>query len=171
MLPLHHPIQATLRALLLTCGALAPVHPATAQPPDGWVPVASDTLDSQRGGFAMPDGLMLSLGIDRLVAINGQLVAHTSINIPDLASMTAAQIEEADAALSSVKLIQNGSGNVYQAALSNQTMGGTIIQNTLNDQQIASATLIRASVNSSDLLSTLHFHGNVADAIARGAGP
>jgi hypothetical protein len=55
--------------------------------------------------------------------------------------------------------------------MSNATLAGTVIQNTLNDQRIDSRTTISASVNSMDLLSTLQFHGTLSDALARTAGP
>lgn len=56
----------------------------------GWKPVAREKLDETRGGFEMP-GLQVSFGIERAVYINGALVVATSINIPDVARMTAEQ--------------------------------------------------------------------------------
>lgn len=153
-------------AFLLACLATA----AAAAPPD-WQPVAPAQLAAQRGGFLAANGLLLSLGIERVVAINGVTVARTAIDIPDLAHMNAAQARETSAALSTLKLIQIGSGNMVVAAMPDQSPGGMVIQNTLNGQRIESRTLISASVNSADMLNTLQFHGNLSDALARAAGP
>lgn len=153
-------------AAILFCAAV----PAWAAPP-GWVAVDAATLERQRGGFRTASGLEVALGIERQVAINGVTVARTSLQIADVGSLSAEQARETGAALSAVKLIQNGGGNIYQAAFARDTLGGTVIQNTLNDQRIDSQTIISASVNTMGLLNTLHFHGNVSDAIARGARP
>ncbi|SOZ37949.1 hypothetical protein [Cupriavidus neocaledonicus] len=64
----------------------------------GWKPVAHDKLDDMRGGFEMP-GLQVSFGIERAVYINGDLVVATSINIPDVSRITAAQAARLAAAL------------------------------------------------------------------------
>jgi len=153
-------------AAFLFCATAA----GSAAPP-GWLAVDAATLDRQRGGFKTASGLELSLGIERLVTINGAELARTRIQVADIGGLSAEQARETGAALSAVKLIQNGVGNNVMTAFSNTTLGGTVIQNTLNDQRIESRTLISASVNSMDLLNTLQFHGNVSDAIARAAGP
>ena len=144
--------------------------PASAAPP-GWVAVDAATLDAQRGGFTMANGLEVSLGIERLVAINGEVLARTSVQLPDLARLSEDQARQTSAALSSVKLIQNGGDNIYQAAFADSVIGGTVIQNTLSDQRIESRTVINASVNSLGLLKAINFNGNVSDAIARAAAP
>jgi hypothetical protein len=144
--------------------------PASAAPP-GWVAVDAATLDAQRGGFTLANGLALSLGIERLVAINGEVVARTSVRVPDLSRLSDEQARQTSAALSAVKLIQNGGDNIYQAAFADSTIGGTVIQNTLSDQRIESRTVINASVNSLGLLKAINFNGNVSDAIARAAAP
>lgn len=147
---------------------LACVAQAQAAPP-GWVAVDAATLDQQRGGFTTPDGLALSLGIERLVAINGEVRSRTSFQVADLGSLTEEQARQTGAALSAVKLIQNGGDNIYLATLGDATVGGTVIQNSLSDQRIESRTVINASVNSMALLKAINFNGNVSDAIARAA--
>lgn len=158
------------RQCALTAFLLCTTGSGFAAPP-GWIAVDTATLDRQRGGFMTASGLEVSLGIERLVTINGAEVSRTNIAVADIGSLSAEQARETGAALSAVKLIQNGVGNNVMTAFSNTTLGGTVIQNTLNDQRIESRTLISASVNSMDLLNTLHFHGNVSEAIARAAGP
>ncbi|SHH18861.1 hypothetical protein [Massilia sp. CF038] len=152
---------------LLLCAVLSP---ALAAPP-GWIPVTQAVLSGQRGGFVSTSGLEVALGIERLVAINGVTVTHTTVQIPDITRLSVEQARQTRAALSEVNLVQNGSGNIYLAAMSDAALAGTVIQNTLNDQRIDSRTTISASVNSMDMLNTLHFNGNLSDAIARAAGP
>ncbi len=161
-----------LSAIVFTCAACLPGAAAEAQSlPQGWAAVDDTTLDRSRGGFTTPGGLGVSLGIERLVAINGELVSRTSFHIADLATIDAQQAHQTSAALSEVKLIQNGRDNMMLAGFSSATLAGTVIQNTLNDQHIASRTVINASVNSAGLLSTINFHGNVSDALARTVVP
>ena len=152
------------------CCLLAAAAQAGAAPP-GWVAVDAATLDEQRGGFTMANGLALSLGIERLVAINGEVVARTSVQVADLGHLSEEQGRQTGAALSEVKLIQNGGDNIYQAAFADGAIGGTVIQNTLSDQRIESRTVINAAVNSLGLLKAINFNGNVSEAIARAAGP
>lgn len=152
------------------CCMLAGIAPLRAAPP-GWVAVDLATLEQQRGGFTTAGGLALSLGVERLVAINGEVVSRTSFQVADLGQLTEEQARQTGAALSAVKLIQNGGDNIYLASLADATLGGTIIQNSLSGQHIESRTVINASVNSMGLLKALNFHGNVSDAIARAAAP
>lgn len=114
-------------------------------PREEWVAVSNDRLDHMRGGFALPSGLQVSFGISRAAYVNGNLVATTNFNIPDVANMTTQQAQML-ANLSAGTVIQNGPGNMVQAgALPGLT--GAVIQNSLNDQQIKALTLINVSVN------------------------
>jgi hypothetical protein len=135
------------------------------------VAVAESVLDQSRGGFTLDTGLQLTLGIEREVSINGNVVSRTSLRLTDLSRLSVEQARQTSEALSAVKLVQNGSDNIYQAAMSGQTLGGTVIQNSLNDQLIRTHTVIHSSVNSMALLKTLNFQGSLGDAIARGVGP
>ena len=166
------PTLPGVRAIMRTCfcGLLAAVNQAGAAPP-GWVAVDTATLDALRGGFTLANGLAISLGIERVVAINGEVVARSSLQLSDIGNLSEEQARQTSAALSSVKLIQNGGANINLAAFAGATLGGTVIQNTLNDQHIESRTIVTASVNSIGLLKALNFNGNVSDAIARAAGP
>jgi hypothetical protein len=157
-----------LRACL--CCILAGSAPARAAPP-GWVAVDAATLAGQRGGFTTASGIALSIGIERLVAINGEVVSRTSLQVPDMSRLDPELARQTGAALSAVKLIQTGSANMGLAGFADASLGGTVIQNTLSDQRIDSRTVINASVNSLGLLKALNFNGNVSDAIARAAGP
>ena len=166
----------TLRAFY-SCLALAlSAWPVFAQPPQpgpdsGWIPVADAVLDASRGGFTLDTGLLLTLGIDREISINGEVVSRTSLQLTDISHLSAEQARQTSEALSAVKLVQNGHDNIVVDAMPAQALGGTVIQNSLNDQLIRSHTVIHSSVNSLTLLKTLNFHGSLGDAIARAAGP
>ena len=145
----------------------APLAPTPTVPDGGWAPVDEAALDGMRGGFDNPAGLRVSLGVERLVSINGNIVARTNIDIADLNHLTAQQASQTRDALSSVKLVQNGSDNIYQAGELPRVIGGVVIQNTLNDQQIRSQTIISSTVNSASLLKTINFQGSLSDALTR----
>lgn len=115
----------------------------------GSVAVAESALDGVRGGFDDGNGLRITFGIERAVYINGSLVATTNFNVSDLGKVTGGQAAPVGADKSNVGLvlIQNGPGNVVQPSIA-QATAGTVIQNTLNNQNINSVTLVNASVNS-----------------------
>jgi hypothetical protein len=137
---------------------------ACCTPPPGWTKVGASNLDEQRGGFDLPSGLTLSLGIERLVSINGQTISQNSFNIANVSSMTADEARQASAAFGTAHLVQNGSGNF--AALPGGA--GTFVQNSLDGQTIGTQTIISANVNSATMLKDLNFNASVRDAGLRG---
>jgi hypothetical protein len=155
----------------LALAACAAPAPAASEAGGGWTPVNEDQLAQLRGGFTIPGGLQMSLGIERLVSINGQVLARTRVDISDLNLLSDEQLRQTRDALSSVKLIQNGVDNIYQPGASAQAAAGVVIQNTLNDQLIRSQTVISSTVNSASLLKTLNFQRSLSDALTRAAGP
>ncbi len=131
----------------------SPARPALAerqpQHPFDQQLVALDThsLDEVRGGFEMPgSGLKFSIGIERAVFINGNLVTTQVLVAKDLQQATGGGAAGAIPAAGAVAVIQNGPGNSIGQISPN--LAGTVIQNTLNDQKIQSVTTINASVNS-----------------------
>lgn len=150
---------AFLAALVLTLNHADPVD---------WLAVPAATLDNMRGGFTTAAGLELSLGIERLVSINGAVVARTSLHVSDIANLDGAGAQSG-ASLSAIKLIQTGGANMVHAALPQQAPGAMVIQNSLDGQRIESHTTITASANSLGMLKTLNFHTSLGDALARSA--
>ena len=65
-----------------------PARGTAAASQDGWEPVSAERLDETRGGFTTPAGLEVSLGIQRLVTINGDIVAKTTLQIADIRAIT-----------------------------------------------------------------------------------
>jgi hypothetical protein len=134
--------------------------------PPGWQKLDAAVLNQERGGYDLPSGLTMSLGIERLVSVNGQLLTQTSFNIANLSSISGDEARLARDAIGSARLLQNGSGNI--ASLGAGVSAGTFVQNTLNDQTIGTQTIISANVNSASLLKDLNFNSGLRDATIRG---
>ncbi len=128
------------------------------------VAVSESRLDDMRGGFDLPSGLVVSFGISRAAFVNGNLVAQTSFNIPDIANMTAQQAQML-ASANTAALVQVGPHNsVQQGALPGLT--GAVIQNSLNNQQIQALTTINAGVNSLGAFKATNFLSTINSALA-----
>lgn len=107
-----------------------------------WVPVDPARLAGMRGGLSMPSGMVLSFGIERLVYVNGQLVASANLQIPDLGRMTAEQAS-ALAALNEGRVVQIGEGNRIDPGANGNAL---VIQNTLDGQTITALTTLNVGV-------------------------
>lgn len=130
-------------------GAICAQEADTGTPLTAW-PAASDgALDSVRGGFDVGNGLLVSFGFQRQVYVNGSLAASTTLNIPDIGHMTPDQAR-ALASLGTVNVIQNGTGNAFDRPVLAQAGGATVIQNSLDNQNLQSLTTIDAAVNGLD---------------------
>jgi len=117
-----------------------------------------------RGGFIAEGGLKISLGIERSVFINNELVATTFLNVPDLATLSARGATPTQLQGSPATLIQNGPGNsLGQSVLQSFGPGMlTIIQNSLDNQLIQGRTIINTTISGvgslglSDTISALN---------------
>jgi hypothetical protein len=146
--------------------ALAPALPARADAV--WQAVSNRTLDSQRGGFEVGSGLLVSFGITRAVYVNGDLVTQTSLNFGRVADLTPAQASQLAKQMAALNLVQVGPGNrVAPDVLANGT--GTIIQNTLNNQHIVNRTVIDARSNAMGMIKNLNVQNTLSDALNRSA--
>ncbi|OBV38385.1 hypothetical protein [Janthinobacterium psychrotolerans] len=157
-------------AAALCCLAFGPAM-ASALPGDGWQAVDDATLEQARGGFEIAGGLNLSLGIERMVSINGEVMASTSFTIADVARLGVDEARQARAALTAMSVVQNGAGNLFAPGALDQAMAGTVIQNSLNDQVLRSQTVINTSVNSLELLKIANFQETLQTALGTVAGP
>ena len=92
--------------------ARAIVKPA--QGGEVWLAASNKTLDGMRGGFDIGAGLMVSFGVVRSIAINGNLLVTTSFNIADLSKITPVQATFINQQVGALNLIQNGPGNTVQ---------------------------------------------------------
>lgn len=139
---------------------------------DGWTEMKiSDTqLDQMRGGFDAGAGLQIAFGIERAVFINGQLVATTSFNIPNLAQITPAQAQMLAQTLNTATVIQSGPGNIAPASLPGAS-AATIVQNTLNNQQIGALTTVNAAVNTLAQFKASNLQATIRSAVANTVTP
>jgi hypothetical protein len=121
-------------------------------------------LDELRGGFITPGGIAVSLGIERIVTINGNVAERSQIEFGDLGSLTSGATAMSGDAAGHVRLIQNGTATM-NVQLGRDILAGTFIQNSLNDQLISNQTIINASVNARGLLQTMNFQSTLANAL------
>ena len=138
-------------------------------PVHAWHAVSEDKLDDMRGGFDVPAlaGLHISFGIDRAVYVNGDLVASASVNIPDVARMTAAQAQQLASVVNTVNLVQNGPNNVAPPDVAaGAAAAATVIQNSLNNQTLQAVTTINAAVNSLPQFRQLNLSNVLQGALA-----
>jgi hypothetical protein len=128
--------------------------------------LAAIELDELRGGFVSADGLRISIGIERAVFINNELVSTMMLRIPDVADIVARGAAAVELQGSPVTVVQNGPNNtVSQSVMDSLGAGGvaTIIQNSLDNQAIRGVTTINATVSGAsslgltEALSSLNF--------------
>lgn len=135
-----------------------------------WPAVSNQRLEQMRGGFDLGSGIVASLGIDRAVYINGNLVTSTSINIPDIGHIDSAQATALAAVMNSANIVQNGPGNSVDPSTLSQARGATIIQNTLNNQQIQALTTLNVSTNSLNLFRAMGLQDSLQSALIGSQG-
>lgn len=167
------PLHLSLALLLLPFAGLAMAAPADQAPPDGFDPVHavdSATLDAARGGFITPGGLVVTLGLERLVTINGNVVERTEMQLGDIGKLASGQGSISSEALGQLRLIQNGDVRAVRPDASG-LLGGTLIQNTLNDQLIKNQTAINATVNTAGMLRALNFGTSLNNALSTAVAP
>ena len=174
---------AGLSALQLPEPAAAPVVIAQAQPAPKLAPqklaqdpfvgtlIADSELMEMRGGFEAQSGLRVSFGIERLVLVNGQMVATTSLNLINdsgllqnggLRVFSGGQAV-ADNLPMNLGVIQIGPNNI--ASINAGAIAGTLIQNTLDKQNIQNITTINATVNAASMMRANRFNETLRDAM------
>lgn len=173
------PFARIWRGLCPWVAALGVMAPAHAAGPDDsetprasagvWMTVSNETLDHMRGGFDPGNGLLVSFAITRAVYINGNLVTQTTLDFSHLTDLSAAQSAQLGKQLAGINLVQNGPGNTAQALPSGASVG-TIVQNTLNNQQIRSQTVIDASSNSLGMMKNLNTLSTLNSAVNAAIG-
>jgi hypothetical protein len=137
----------------------------------GWgIAVSDSQLGAVRGGFDAGSGLVVSFGIERAVYVNGDLITSTRLDIPNIGHMSAEQAGALAAATSSVSIVQNGPGNTFDPAALSRTTAGTVVQNSLNDQNIQTLTTLNTTVNTLDLFKSLNLQSTLQTALVNSLG-
>lgn len=143
---------------------------AAAPPFDAANAVDSATLDEARGGFLTPDGLVVNLGLERMVSINGNVVERSDIQLGDIGKLARGEATLSREAVGELRLIQNGDVRTMAGNAAN-LLGGTVIQNSLNDQIIKNQTSINATVNTAGMLRALNFGASLNNALSTAVAP
>jgi hypothetical protein len=159
-----------LAAIGITCTTALSVRAEEAEFA-GTTAVADDHLNEMRGGFDTDAGLRVSIGIERDVSINGVLVSTTRLSIPDLGALSAMGVPAAAAALagSPTTIIQNGAGNAVNLAPSSVPALLTVVQNSLDNQNIRSVTQIDATVTNTQLVRSFDLNLSLGQMLGRSA--
>jgi hypothetical protein len=136
-----------MRKLFCSVLLAATTAVAYAAPTDGWTAVDDAQLEQARGGFDLGGGMLVSLGVERLVSINDTVVVRTQFAIPDMTQLSAAQ-----------------------ARLASEALAGVLVQNSLDHQAIRSQTTINTTVANLALLKAVHFESSLRDALNGAVG-
>jgi hypothetical protein len=156
---------AILVALAVPCGVLAGEGGPATSAPDSlagkWQRVSPERLDGMRGGFELPSGWLVSFGIERVVQVNGQLVASTRLIIAN------GRVEGDLSAFNQTLLVRVGEGNTFQPT----GMGGLVIQNTLDNQDIRVSTRIDAQLGTLGAYQAIRQHDMLQGALAGAVAP
>lgn len=150
-----------MRSTLCLVLALAAAPVRAGSPFTPAAAVGPAVLDGARGGFTTPSGLAVSLGIERIVTVDGQVVARTELQLGDLGRQVGGAPQLS--AQTATRLAQSGDGLAIR--IGPATLPGVIVQNALNDQSIGTATIIHASVGAQGMLQAMHFQSTLANAL------
>jgi hypothetical protein len=147
-------VLVTSLLALAAVGWQRPAEAAEDGPPAGWTPLEAERLDALRGGWSLPSGLVVSFGFERLAWVNGELVASTRIDIPDVANLSGAQARELDQ-LRQTQVVQVGPGNAFDGVAG--AGPGLVLQNSLDGTQIRVLTTLEAGTNALGMLQAANF--------------
>lgn len=181
-------LSSLLGLALLAAAPVQAQSMASAVQQQPWLAVGDATLSRLRGGFAVGDGLMVSLGITRALYINGTLVTETSLHLNQLGQINATQAAQLGQQLQALNLVQNGPGNTFLGGVATQAAAastsastmlstvtglgpGTIVQNSLNGQSILNRTTIDASSTGLSLLRAAQLQAAISQAVQQSVGP
>lgn len=161
-----------LKTLLATALAVASAAAIAAPPADAalgaeWIAVDPALLDELRGGFLTENGMSLSFGIERAVFVNGELMATTRVQIPDVARMTSDQARDL-ARFNEGVVVQVGPGNTFEPSSS---LNGVLIQNTLDGQDIRALTTVNVGVDTLAAFQDLNTQATLNNAILQASTP
>jgi hypothetical protein len=133
---------------------------------EAWKPIDPARLEGMRGGFRMSSGQTLSFGIERVVHVNGVIVASVSVRIPDVTHIDRGQAR-ALADFNRGIVVQVGERNHFDPAAA---AGGVVIQNTLDNQSFRTSTSVEVGVASLGVLQAINSYGALGDALVRVPG-
>lgn len=133
-------------------------------------PASNEHLDDIRGGFDAGSGLLISFGIDRAVYVNGNLVTSTSLYIPNISQMSAEQASALATVANTVNVFQIGPGNTFAPTSLAHATAATVIQNSLNNQNIQTLTTLNTAVNTLNEFRGINLQENLQSALVNSLG-
>ena len=151
-------------AFLLGCMLAGPAFATDSTLGAAWTPIDPGRLDDMRGGFVAPQGFVVSFGIERVVSVNGEVVASTQLRIPDVARITADEARLL-ASLRDSQAVQVGAGTIVSGGT-----GGLVIQNAIDGQAISARTSLDVSLNTLQLYRDTQLGAVITSALI-GSGP
>jgi hypothetical protein len=130
---------------------------------------AISDLDAMRGGFVTDVGLQFTLGITKAVLIDGVLQTISTLNIPNVASITNNGTAKNPASASGNNTPTSTTFNaafpqdIGNASTVVMNFGnyGTLVQNTANNKLIQNMTIVNLTTNSASILRQVNFMSNV----------
>ena len=131
-----------------------------------WVAIPTERLAGMRGGFELPSGLSMSFGIERLVYVNGALVATTRLQIADVSRMTVVEAQGL-ADMRQGMLVQVGDRNAFAPS---GAINGVVIQNSLDNQDISTLTTLNVGVGTLGMFQALNSQAALQDALQSAVG-
>lgn len=129
--------------------------------------VSEAALDEVRGGLEIPENLRASVALERSAYVNGERVAHTSVRVADIGSMTTSEATAFAEGISTL-VIQSGPANTF--SLPDIGAASTVIQNTLNDQHLVSLTTLNVEVNTLGAFREFNFQDGLTQALGATGG-
>jgi hypothetical protein len=95
---------------------------------NNWERASDDELDKLRGGFVLPNGIIIDFSLERITSLNGSVVSSSFFHLPENAA-----------------LLQNGSLNQSPDFAGSGL--STVIQNNVDNQIIRTVTAINIAVS------------------------
>ena len=98
-------------------------------PLDSWPKASDSELEKQRGGFLLPNGVMIDISIEKVISLNGVETFSSYFQFPE----------------NNFFLLQHGDGNI--ASDLHGSALASVIQNNLDDQVIRTINTINLEIS------------------------
>ena len=120
---------------------------------------SNSELGDVRGGYLAGNGMELSFGIEKMLAVNGVLLSNDTLSF--MLGEAADLVGPAVSGSMANKVVQNGAGNSLSPALLEGLGTGTFIQNSMDRALIQNTTTMDVSITVRDLYRDLNLSSTV----------
>jgi hypothetical protein len=111
-----------------------------------------------------------SLSMQAVPSIRKPWTRRTELQLGDVGKLARGETSLSSETVGQLRLIQNGDVRTMAGNAQN-LLGGTVIQNSLNDQMIRNQTSINATVNTAGMLRALNFGTSLNNALSTAVAP